>query len=71
MKVILGKEVASFKIKGKRYKPGAVIDIPDNFPVHLYPFLKRIGVAAAKPAPVSVAAPVATKTRLDQVFKRK
>jgi len=71
VKVILGKEVASFKIKGKRYKPGAVIDLPDNFPVHLYPFLKRVGIVAAKPAPVSVAAPVAAKTGLGQVFKRK
>jgi hypothetical protein len=59
LRFILGKEVASFKQGSKRYKPGDVIVLPDNFPAHLYPFLKPSAQRAA-PAAVRTAPPVST-----------
>ena len=37
---IVSDSVSSFRYRGKTYLPGALVELPDNFPIHLYPFLK-------------------------------
>lgn len=60
-KVILTDAVASFMYKGKRYKPGDTIELPDNYPVKLYPFLKTI-VPTKTVVPTKSIVPKATST---------
>jgi hypothetical protein len=70
VKVILGHEVASFRVKGKRYKPGDMIELPDNFPVTLYKHLKVVKAGVPSASPLKVVPPTVKKV-LDIPFRKK
>jgi hypothetical protein len=59
---MVSKEVAHFNYKGKHYKPGDVVELPDNFPTASSTFLKPIGkvVPASKVAPAPAPSPMPT-----------
>ncbi len=48
------KEVAYFCFKGRRYKPGETVELPDSFPTGMYAFLKPVA-GAKKVVPVKSA----------------
>jgi hypothetical protein len=52
MRAIIGDQVAHFRFKGKNYKPGEVVVLPDSFPVRHYPFLivRTVEPAVTRPA---------------------
>jgi hypothetical protein len=43
------KEVSVFRVGKKRYKPGDITEVPDDFPAHLYSFLQPVGKAPEAP----------------------
>jgi hypothetical protein len=54
------KEVGHFRVGQKIYKPGDIAEVADDFPAHLYSFLRPVGEKAAPQAPQSSEAQIGT-----------
>ena len=65
------KEVGHFRVGTKKYKPGEIVELADEFPAHLYSFLQPIGkppsppqkveARIGTPVPVPVGQPLKTR----------